>query len=48
MRGGDLESMDDFRTLARPHKFKLPFHVYFGFYKVERSKRTALYIVFKT
>ena len=31
MRGGGLEWLNYFRTLAQPHKFKIPFHMHFGF-----------------
>ena len=47
MRGGGLERLNYFRTLARPHKLKIPFHMYFGFQKIKRSKRIVFHIVFK-
>ena len=31
MRGGDLELLNYFRTVAQPHKFKILFHMYFVF-----------------
>ena len=31
MRGGGLEWLNYFRTLAQPHKFKVLCHMYFGF-----------------
>ena len=48
MRSGGLKLLNYFQTLDQPHKFKIPVHIYFGFLKIEKSKKTVFYIVFKT
>ena len=43
MRGGELKWLNYFQTLAQPYKFKIPFHMYFEFNKIKRSKRIVFY-----